>query len=109
MEKHALERVKKGDTVEVLAGKSKGKQGQVMRILTKKGRVLVERVNMIKRHQKPTQNTQGGIIEKEASIDASNVAPVCPKCRKGVRIGFKLHDDGKKVRVCRKCGEELDK
>ena len=109
MEKHALERVKKGDTVQVLAGKNKGKQGQVMRILTKKGRVLVERVNMIKRHQKPTQNTQGGIIEKEASIDASNVAPVCPKCRKGVRIGFKLHDDGTKVRVCKKCGEELDK
>jgi large subunit ribosomal protein L24 len=109
MEKHALERVKKGDTVQVLAGKNKGKQGQVMRILTKKGRVLVERVNMIKKHQKPTQNSQGGIIEKEASINASNVAPVCPKCKKGVRIGFKLHDDGTKVRVCKKCGEELDK
>jgi large subunit ribosomal protein L24 len=109
MEKRALERVKKGDTVQVLTGKNRGKQGQVMKILTKKGRVLVERVNMIKRHQKPTQNSQGGIVEKEASINASNVAPVCPKCRKGVRIGFTVHGDGKKVRVCKKCGEELDK
>jgi large subunit ribosomal protein L24 len=110
MEKRAMERIKKGDTVVVLAGKNKGKQGQVLRIANKKGRVFVERVNMIKKHQKPTQqSSQGGIVEKEASINASNVAPVCPKCKKGVRIGFKRHDDGKKVRVCRKCGEELDK
>lgn len=109
MEKRALEKIKKGDTVEVLTGKNRGKQGQVLRIQNKKGRVFVERVNMIKRHQKPTQNTQGGIVEKEASIDASNLAPVCSKCKKGVRIGFKVHDDGKKVRVCKKCGEELDK
>ncbi len=109
MEKRAMDRIKKGDTVEVLTGKNRGKQGQVLRVLNKKGRVLVERVNMIKRHQKPTQTSQGGIVEKEASINASNLAPVCGKCKKGVRIGVKLHDDGTKVRVCKKCGEELDK
>ncbi len=109
MAKRALERIKKGDTVVVLAGKNKGRQGQVLRTVSKKNRVFVERVNMIKRHQKPTQTSQGGIVEKEASIHASNVAPVCPKCNKGVRIGFKIHEDGTKVRVCRKCGEELDK
>ncbi|HON39758.1 MAG TPA: 50S ribosomal protein L24 [Deltaproteobacteria bacterium] len=109
MAKRALERIKKGDTIVVLAGKNKGRQGQVLRTQSKKNRVFVERVNMIKRHQKPTQTSQGGIIEKEASIHASNVAPVCPKCNKGVRIGYKIHDDGKKVRVCRKCGEELDR
>ena len=109
MEKLMNDRIKKGDTVQVLAGKNRGKQGQVLRLLNKKGRVVVERVNMIKRHQKQTQTSPGGIIEKEASIDASNVAPVCKKCKKGVRIGFKVHDDGKKVRVCKKCGEELDK
>lgn len=109
MEKRGMDRIKKGDTVVVLAGKNKGKQGQVIRVLGKKDRVLVERVNMIKRHQKATQTTQGGIIEKEAGIHLSNVAPLCSKCGKGVRIGFKVHDDGKKVRFCKKCGEELDK
>ncbi|HOS96690.1 MAG TPA: 50S ribosomal protein L24 [Deltaproteobacteria bacterium] len=107
--RHETGRVKKGDTVVVLGGKNKGKQGQVIRVVHKKDRVVVERVNLIKRHTRPTQNSQGGIVEKEASIHASNVALVCPKCRKGVRIGFKVHDDGSKVRVCRTCGEELDK
>lgn len=102
-------RIRKGDTVVVLAGKSKGKQGQVLRIIHKKDRLLVERVNIIKKHQKPTQNSQGGIVDKEASLHKSNVALVCPKCKKGVRIGFKAHEDGSKVRVCRSCGEELDK
>ncbi len=107
--RHETGRVKKGDTVIVLGGKNKGKQGQVIRVVHKKDRVVVERVNLIKRHTKATQNSQGGIVEKEASIHASNVALVCPKCRKGVRIGFKVHDDGSMVRVCRTCGEELDK
>ncbi|MGD0210492.1 MAG: 50S ribosomal protein L24 [Desulfomonilia bacterium] len=102
-------RIKKGDTVVVLAGKNKGKQGNVIRLLHKKDRLYVERVNLIKRHTKPTQTSQGGIVEKEASIHTSNVAFVCPKCKKGVRIGYKGHEDGTKVRVCRSCGEELDK
>lgn len=109
MERHGMDRIKKGDNVIVLAGKNKGKQGQVIRLLGKKDRVFVERVNMIKRHQKPTKASQGGIVEKEAGIHLSNVAPYCSKCKKGVRIGFKIHEDGKKVRFCKKCGEELDK
>ncbi|MGC9325377.1 MAG: 50S ribosomal protein L24 [Desulfomonilia bacterium] len=109
MTKQGSDRIRKGDTVVVLAGKNKGKQGQVIRVLNKKDRVLVERMNMVKRHQKPTQSSQGGIVEKEASIHTSNLAIVCPKCTKGVRIGYKYHDDGKKVRVCGRCGEELDR
>lgn len=102
-------RIKKGDTVIVLTGKNRGKQGQVIRVVHKKDRVFVERVNLIKKHQRATQKIQAGIVEKEASIHTSNLAVVCPKCKKGVRIGYKLHEDGAKVRVCRTCGEELDK
>ncbi len=108
MAKFETSRIKKGDTVVVLAGKSQGKQGKVLQVLGKKDRVLVERVNMIKRHMKPSQVSQGGIIEKEASIHVSNVAIYCPKCEAGVRVGYKVHEDGQKVRVCKKCGEELD-
>jgi len=108
MAKHEMGKIKKGDTVVVLTGKNSGKQGQVIRLQNKKNRIFVERVNMVKKHQKPTQSSQGGIIEKEASIHASNVALSCPKCNKGVKVGYKFHDDGHKVRVCRNCGEELD-
>jgi large subunit ribosomal protein L24 len=108
MAKHETSKIRKGDTVVVLAGKDGGRQGQVIRILGKKDRVLVERVNLVKRHTKPTQTSQGGIVEKEASIHTSNVALHCPKCSKGVKVGYKFHDDGAKVRVCRNCGEELD-
>lgn len=108
MPKHEPIKIKKGDTVVVLTGKNAGKRGKVIKMLTKKDRVLVERVNMIKRHQKPTKNAQGGIMEKEAGIDVSNVALFCTKCNKGVRIGYKMHDDGAKVRVCKSCGEELE-
>lgn len=107
--RHETGRIRKGDTVVVLTGKSKGKQGQVIRVIPKKDRVVVERVNMIKRHTRPSQKSQGGIVEKEASIHVSNVALVCPKCNKGVRIGFRIHEDGSKVRFCRSCNEELDK
>jgi len=109
MAKHETSKVKKGDTVVVLNGKDNGKQAKVMRILSKKNRILLERVNIVKKHQKPTQNSQGGIVDKEASIHISNVKILCPKCNKGVRIGHKIHDDGNKVRVCRTCGEELDR
>ena len=108
MAKYELMGIKKGDTVVVLAGKSKGRQGKILRVLPKKDRVFVERANMIKRHMKPTQTSQGGIVEKEAGIHRSNVAMVCPKCGKGARIGYVTHKDGQKVRVCRRCGEELD-
>lgn len=108
MPKYETSKVKKGDTVVVLSGKSSGRQGKVIKVLPKKDRVLVERVNMIKRHQRPTKTSQGGIVEKEAAIHISNVALYCPKCARGVRVGYKLHDDGAKVRVCKRCGEEFE-
>ena len=101
--------VRKGDTVVVVAGKEKGKRGKVLRILTKKERVLVERVNMVKRHTKPSQkHPQGGIIEKEGSIELSNVRLFCPKCDGPRRTGVKVREDGKKQRICRKCGEVFE-
>ena len=101
-------RLKKGDTVKIIAGREKGKTGKVTKILADGDRVVVEKLNMIKKHQRPDQKSKGGIVEKEASLHASNVAPVCTKCATGVRIGFKTLEDGKKVRFCRKCNEHLD-
>jgi large subunit ribosomal protein L24 len=101
--------VKKGDTVVVLSGKEKGRSGKVLSVNTKKERVFVEKLNMIKRHSRPSKNApQGGIIEKEASLHVSNVNIFCPKCNKPVRIKKRMLDDGKKVRTCVKCSEILD-
>jgi large subunit ribosomal protein L24 len=101
--------VKKGDTVVVLTGKEKGRSGKILSVNTKKERVLVEKINMIKRHSRPTKSApQGGIIEKEASLHVSNVNILCPKCNKAARIKQKVLDDGKKVRACVKCSEILD-
>ena len=101
--------IRKGDTVVVVAGKEKGKRGKVLRLLTKKDRVLIERVNMVKRHTKPSQkHPHGGIVEKEGSIDISNVRLYCPKCDKAVRTSVKLRDDGKKQRLCKQCGEVFE-
>jgi large subunit ribosomal protein L24 len=101
--------VKKGDTVTVLAGKEKGRSGKILSVSTKKEKVFVEKVNMIKRHSRPTKAApQGGIIEKEGPLHVSNVALVCPKCAKPVRTRARVLDDGKKVRACAKCGEILD-
>lgn len=108
MPKHESAKIKKGDTVIVLNGRNSGKRGKVIRMLNKKDKVIVERVNMIKRHQKPTKAAQGGIVEKEAGIEISNVALFCAKCNKGVRLGYKSHEDGTKVRVCKGCGEEIE-
>lgn len=100
--------VKKGDTVLVLAGKYKGKKGKVLAAFPKKQRVLVEGVNIVKRHTRPTPRLpQGGIIEKEAPIHASNVMLVCTKCDKPTRVAKKFLEDGRKVRVCKRCGEEI--
>lgn len=102
--------VKKGDTVVVTAGKDKGKKGKVLQALPRDTRVIVEGVNVVKRHSRPTQKMpQGGIIEKEAPIHASNVMPFCAKCGKGVRISHQELADGNKVRKCAKCGEVFDK
>lgn len=102
--------VKKDDTVMILAGKDKGKTGKVLQVLPEKQRVLVENLNMIKRHTRPTQsNNEGGIIEKEAPIAASNVQLICSSCNKAARTGERVLDDGSKVRFCKKCNEIVDK
>lgn len=99
--------VKKGDQVEVLSGKDKGKRGEVIVALPSEGKVVVRGVAVVKKAQRPTQaNQQGGIVEKEAAIDVSNVALVCPTCGKATRVGH-AEEDGKKVRVCKKCGAQF--
>ncbi|TLN25934.1 50S ribosomal protein L24 [bacterium] len=107
----ALQKIKKGDLVEVIAGsgRAEGKRGKVIKVIGEKDRALVEKVNVVKRHVKPSQMSQGGIVEKEASVHISNIALVCGKCDKPVRVGVKLLDDGSKVRVCKKCGEVFDR
>jgi large subunit ribosomal protein L24 len=101
--------VRKNDLVMVTTGKDKGKTGKVLRINKKKDRLVVEKVNMVKRHVKPSQKSKGGIMEKEGLIHVSNVMVYCEKCSKPVRVGNKLLEDGKKIRFCRKCNEAVDK
>jgi len=102
--------VRRGDTVGVITGRERGKRGKVLRVLTGKGRVLVEHVNMIKKHQRPTQKLrQGGIIEREGPLALSNVLVVCARCDKPSRTGVKILADGRKVRICKRCGESIDK
>jgi large subunit ribosomal protein L24 len=97
--------VRKGDQVVVIAGKEKGKRGRVLRLVTEKGRVIIERVNMVKRHTKPTQrNPRGGILEKEGSVEASNVALWCGKCVAPRRAKHDHQEGQKKRRICVKCG-----
>ena len=100
--------LKKGDTVKVIAGKEKGKTGKIQSTIAVKQRVIIEKVNLIKRHKRPDAKGKGGIVEKEGSIHVSNVMYLCNKCNTGVRIGYKILEDGKKVRVCAKCHEILD-
>jgi large subunit ribosomal protein L24 len=101
--------VKKGDTVMVTTGKDKTKTGKVLQILSKKNGVLVEGLNIVKRHTRAKGNESGGIIEKEAPIHISNVLMYCGKCSKPVRTRVNVLDDGKKARICVKCGEAFDK
>ena len=101
-------KIKKGDRVVVLSGKDRGKEGVVMRALPKEGKVIVEGVNVAKKHQRPTRMTmQGGIIDKDMPIDVSNVAAVSPGDGKATRIGYRIDANGQKVRVCRRTGAEL--
>lgn len=101
--------IKKNDTVMVIAGKEKGKKGRIISIDLPKQKVIIERMNLIKKHLKPSkQNQQGGIIDKEAPIHVSNVMLICTKCGKPTRIGNKLLENDKKVRVCKKCQEVID-
>ena len=100
--------IRKDDTVIVLSGKDKGKKGKVLTVMPKDGKVIVEKVNVISRHQKPRkQGEEGGIIKREAPIYACKVMRVCPKCDKPTPPAHKTLADGKKVRVCKKCGAEI--
>jgi large subunit ribosomal protein L24 len=100
---------KKGDTVTVLAGRDKGKKGEILRVLPADSRLFVQGVNMVKRHTRPSQTAAGGIIEKEASIHVSNVAHVDPDTGEATRVGFKLMEDGRKVRFAKRSGEVIDR
>lgn len=101
--------IKKDDKVKVLSGKDAGKIGKVLKVINKKNRVLVENVNIVKRHARPSaQNRQGGILESEAPLHWSNVMLVCNKCITPTRVKMQVLDDGKKVRVCKKCNEIID-
>lgn len=101
-------RIKRGDRVQILAGKSKGLRGEVLKVIPGQNRAIVQGVNMVRRHTRPTQAQPGGIIEKEASVHVSNLAHIDPKSDKPTRVGFKTLDDGRKVRVARASGEVID-
>ena len=101
--------IKKDDKVKVIAGKDKDKIGKVLKVIRKSDRILVENVNIVKRHSRPNaQNKQGGIVESEAPIHFSNVMLMCNKCLAPVRVKMQRLEDGKKMRVCRKCDEIID-
>ncbi len=102
-------KIRKGDRVVVTSGRDKGKTGDVLKILRKRNRALVQGVNMVKRHQRPTQASGGGIVEKESSIHISNLAHIDPKDQKPTRVGFKILEDGRKVRFAKRSGEIIDK
>jgi large subunit ribosomal protein L24 len=103
--------IRRNDTVIVTTGKDSGKRGRVLKVLPEKNRVVVEGVNIIKRHTRPNpqRNIQGGIVEREGALHASNVQLVCPECNTQTRIGHKILGDGRKVRICRKCEGVVDK
>ena len=99
--------IRKGDTVQIITGREKGKTGKILMVQRANNRVVIEKLNLVKRHTKPTQKSpQGGIVEKEGSISYSNVLLLCPKCNRGVRTGVKFQGD-KKLRICKKCGESI--
>ena len=104
----AARKIKKGDKVVVLAGKDRGVKGEVLKVLTEENRVVVQGVNMVTRHRKPSQLSGGGIEKKESSIHVSNVALVDPKSGERTRVGYKILKDGNKVRVARKSGETIE-
>jgi len=103
-------KIKKGDKVGIIAGKERGKEGKVLHLFPKEGRVLVQGLNFIKRHTKPRgEGKPSGIIEREGPLAISNVILLCPRCNQPTRIGYKVVEKGKKLRVCKKCGETIDK
>jgi large subunit ribosomal protein L24 len=108
-EEKVLVQIRKNDSVMVIAGRERGKTGKVLRVIPEKDAVIIERVNMIKRHTRPKGPQQpGGIVEKEASLHTSNIMIMCDKCNAPVRIGHKTLGDGNKIRICRRCGEAIE-
>jgi large subunit ribosomal protein L24 len=107
-----MKSIRRNDTVLVIAGKDRGKTGVIRSVLTKKGRVIIDGINMIKKHQRPSQSqgtmVPGGIMERPGPMDASNVMIICSECSKAVRTGARVRADGVKVRVCKKCGADID-
>jgi len=102
--------VKKNDMIKIIAGKEKGKTGKVLRVFPAKNRVVVEGLNVVKRHTRPTQiNPEGGIVEKEAAVSISNVMLICSSCNEPARTGIRSLEDGSRVRYCKKCNEIVDK
>ena len=102
-------KIKKGDSVVVISGRDRGKRGEVMRVMRKEDRLVVQGINMIKRHTRPSAGHPGGIVEKEASIHVSNVAHVDPASSRPTRIGYKVLEDGRKVRFAKRSGEVIDR
>lgn len=101
--------IKKDDMVQVIAGKEKGKTGKVMKVVAKKDRAIVEKLNMVKRHMKPgAYSRQGGIVDKESPIHVSNLMLICSKCTDPTRVRYTILEDGRKVRSCKNCGEIID-
>jgi large subunit ribosomal protein L24 len=103
--------IKKGDTVQIMSGKDAGKKGKVLKCLPQEHRVIVEGLNRLKKHSRPTQRNpqSGGIIEIEAPVHISNIMLVCPSCGQTSRLGFERTDDGKRLRICKKCSGKIDK
>ena len=104
-----ISHLKKKDVVQVMVGREKGKTGKILRVIQKKGTVVIEKLNLMKRHTKPTGQAQGGILEKEAPIRASNILVFCDKCGRGVRTMKKKLESGRTIRSCRKCKNPIDK
>jgi large subunit ribosomal protein L24 len=102
-------KIKKGDNVVVISGRDKGRTGEILRVLPAQSRVIVQGINMAKRHTKPQLGNPGGIVEKELSIHVSNIAHVDPQTRRPTRVGYKFLEDGRKVRVARRSGEVIDR
>jgi len=104
----SLGRLKKGDMVKVLAGKDKGKTGKILKAIPEKNKVVVEKINVIKKHKRPDQKSKGGVVEKEAAMNVSKVSIICGKCKEATRIKNRILEDGKKIRICSKCNDVID-
>lgn len=102
-------RIKKGDTVVILAGKERGKQGKVLHVMPAQSKVVVEKLNLIKRHTKPGRSNKGGIVEKEGALPLAKVMVVCPHCAKPARLGIAMLEGGRRLRRCKRCDEIVDK